>query len=61
MKFLTSLYQSPLVQTYMTEQANEVRLRNNPGLWPQTVDAALMELECPHQVQDNPILHSRNM
>jgi hypothetical protein len=24
----------------MTEQANEVRLRNNPGLWPQTVDAA---------------------
>ena len=40
MKFLTSLYQRPLVQTYMTEQANEVRLRNNPDLWPQTVDAA---------------------
>ena len=39
-KFLLSLWPRPLVTTFITETSNEVRLRQNPDLWPQSADEA---------------------
>ena len=53
MKYLLSLYKREHNQKYMVDISNEVRLRQNPDLWPQSVQEAYDAITSYSTLQSN--------